>query len=137
MATKNITNNSDVISANDIIFNAIGNIINGSESNLATIIAMNDMILNSSKDMTNIINELLNSGISQTELNTKTQDQLIALCQANTLCNQNQLQNQNSQYNITGNLYNYGKISANNDLTINAEDSIYNGLTNESNATIS
>ena len=29
---------------------------------------MNDMILNSSKDMTNIINELLNSGISQTEL---------------------------------------------------------------------
>ena len=59
---------------------------------------MNDITLNTSKDMTNIINELLNSGISQTELDTKTQDQLIALCQANTSCNQNQLQNKNSQY---------------------------------------
>ena len=93
---KNITNNSDVISANDIIFNAIGNIINGSKSNLSTIIAMNNLIFNISKD-------------------TST---------ANSA-------------NTTGNLYNYGKISANNDLTINAEDSIYNGLTNGSNALIS
>ena len=93
---KNITNNSDVISANDIIFNAIGNIINGSASNLSTIIAMNDLTFNISKD-------------------TST----------------------TNSANTTGNLYNYGKISANNDLTINAEDSIYNGLVDGSDALIS
>ena len=38
--------------------------------------------------------------------------------------------------NNTGSLYNYGKISANNNIEINAEDSVYNGLTTGSNATI-
>lgn len=38
--------------------------------------------------------------------------------------------------NNTGSLYNYGKIFANNNIEINAEDSVYNGLTTGSNATI-
>ena len=39
--------------------------------------------------------------------------------------------------NDGGSLYNYGTISANNNININAEDSIYNGLAIESNARIS
>ena len=116
ITAKNITNNSDVLAANDITINSTGNITNGSSSNTdASIIALNNLVFNIMRDTTNGTSDTITSTDETTGETTTTE---------------------NTLYVNSGNLYNYGTITAYNDLTINAENSVYNGVETDSSAEI-
>ena len=121
----------NIVSNDDITIDILADyIITG------TIFSKNGNVDINAKDIINLSDVIGGNNITFTSNNGNIYNGSETNSNANIIAMNDVIFNILKQENDTGNLYNYGKISAGNNIEINAEDSVYNGLATGSNATI-